>query len=265
MVLNGTLTIGELTAFVLYLDGVLRADPAARAALHDLPVGAGGGRQAARPARDAAERPRACRTRSTSRRSTGTIVLDHVTFGYDRGPVGAPRRRRSTIAPGETFALVGATGAGKSTIAKLVTRFYDPHAGARADRRPRPARRHARVAAAAARRRAAGAVPVRRLRALQHRLRAARRHRRGGASRRVAPSASTSSSTRLPARPRHARARTGSDALVGRAAAARARPRVPRPAACARARRGDRQPRPAVRSPRSSMGSTCCSRVAPRS
>ena len=35
-----------------------------------------------------------------------------------------------TIMPGETFSLVGATGAGKSTIAKLVTRFYDPTAGA---------------------------------------------------------------------------------------------------------------------------------------
>ena len=31
--------------------------------------------------------------------------------------------------PGETFSLVGATGRGKSTIAKLVTRFYDPTAG----------------------------------------------------------------------------------------------------------------------------------------
>ncbi len=33
------------------------------------------------------------------------------------------------IHPGETFALVGPTGAGKSTIAKLITRFYDPTAG----------------------------------------------------------------------------------------------------------------------------------------
>ncbi len=35
-----------------------------------------------------------------------------------------------TIAPGETVAFVGPTGAGKSTLAKLVTRFYDPTAGA---------------------------------------------------------------------------------------------------------------------------------------
>src|SRR5208282_3940137 len=33
------------------------------------------------------------------------------------------------VAPGETIALVGATGAGKSTMAKLVARFYDPTAG----------------------------------------------------------------------------------------------------------------------------------------
>ena len=34
-----------------------------------------------------------------------------------------------TVAPGETVAFVGPTGAGKSTLAKLVTRFYDPTAG----------------------------------------------------------------------------------------------------------------------------------------
>jgi ATP-binding cassette subfamily B protein len=58
----------------------------------------------------------------------GEIRLEHVTFGYD------PARPvlldvDLVIAPGETFALVGQTGAGKSTIAKLVTRFYDPTDG----------------------------------------------------------------------------------------------------------------------------------------
>ncbi len=41
------------------------------------------------------------------------------------------------IAPGETVALVGETGAGKSTVVKLIARFYDPTAGRGADRRHR--------------------------------------------------------------------------------------------------------------------------------
>lgn len=58
----------------------------------------------------------------------GEIRFEDVTFGYDDDrPVLAGLD--FSIAPGETFALVGETGAGKSTIAKLVTRFYDPRAG----------------------------------------------------------------------------------------------------------------------------------------
>ncbi len=67
----------------------------------------------------------------------GEIVFDHVTFGYDPAdPVLHDVNLR--IAAGETVAFVGPTGAGKSTMAKLVTRFYDPTDGARAHRRPRP-------------------------------------------------------------------------------------------------------------------------------
>jgi ATP-binding cassette, subfamily B, bacterial len=58
----------------------------------------------------------------------GTITFDDVTFGYDPAvPVLAGVS--IDIAAGETVAFVGATGAGKSTIAKLVTRFYDPVSG----------------------------------------------------------------------------------------------------------------------------------------
>ncbi len=58
----------------------------------------------------------------------GHIVLEDVSFGYDpANPV--LHDVNLEIQPGETFSLVGATGAGKSTIAKLVTRFYDPTAG----------------------------------------------------------------------------------------------------------------------------------------
>ena len=58
----------------------------------------------------------------------GEIVFDRVSFGYDAG-VPVIRDVNLRIAPGETVAFVGPTGAGKSTMAKLVTRFYDPTAG----------------------------------------------------------------------------------------------------------------------------------------
>src|ERR687893_621079 len=58
----------------------------------------------------------------------GEVRLEGVSFGYDAArPVLHAVDLR--IAPGETLAVVGATGAGKSTIAKLVVRLYDPQAG----------------------------------------------------------------------------------------------------------------------------------------
>jgi ATP-binding cassette subfamily B protein len=59
---------------------------------------------------------------------TGEIVFENVSFGYDAStPVLTDVNLR--IAAGETVALVGPTGAGKSTIAKLIVRFYDPTEG----------------------------------------------------------------------------------------------------------------------------------------
>jgi ATP-binding cassette subfamily B protein len=58
----------------------------------------------------------------------GRVEFDHVDFGYDPArPV--VRDIDLVIEPGETVAFVGPTGAGKSTLAKLVNRFYDPTAG----------------------------------------------------------------------------------------------------------------------------------------
>jgi ATP-binding cassette subfamily B protein len=58
----------------------------------------------------------------------GEIVFDHLTFGYDPAvPVVVDINLR--IRDGETVAFVGQTGAGKSTLAKLITRFYDPTEG----------------------------------------------------------------------------------------------------------------------------------------
>ncbi|MFZ5857652.1 MAG: ABC transporter ATP-binding protein [Chloroflexota bacterium] len=58
----------------------------------------------------------------------GEIQFDHVDFYYeDRKPVLADFTL--TVKPGETIALVGATGGGKSTIVNLLCRFYEPKSG----------------------------------------------------------------------------------------------------------------------------------------
>lgn len=57
----------------------------------------------------------------------GAIRFEHVTFGYGDRPV--LRDLSFTIEPGETVAIVGETGAGKTTLTKLVNRTYDVTAG----------------------------------------------------------------------------------------------------------------------------------------
>jgi len=59
----------------------------------------------------------------------GAIDFDHVTFTYDNGAE-ILRDFDAHISPGETVAIVGRIGSGKSTVARLVTRFYDVTDGA---------------------------------------------------------------------------------------------------------------------------------------
>ncbi len=128
MVLRGELSIGTLAAFVLYLTSFFapiqqlvqlyttyQSGQAAVTKLRDLL-----GTQPSVP-----ESPTAHELPPIE----GRVELDAVSFGY-RPDVPVLREVDLVIEPGETFALVGATGSGKSTIAKLVTRFHDPTAGA---------------------------------------------------------------------------------------------------------------------------------------
>ena len=59
---------------------------------------------------------------------SGRITFNNVSFNYSND-VKVLKDMQLEILPGQTVALVGTTGAGKSTIAKLVARFYDPTAG----------------------------------------------------------------------------------------------------------------------------------------
>ncbi len=128
MVLDGSLTVGELFAFLLYLTAffapiqqlvqLYNAYQSGQSSMTKL-------RELLGMAPTVAEAAHAVELGPID----GRIALDDVTFGYGDG---APVLERFSlrIDAGETVAIVGPTGAGKSTIAKLVTRFYDPDDGA---------------------------------------------------------------------------------------------------------------------------------------
>jgi ATP-binding cassette subfamily B protein len=127
MVLHDELTVGKLAAFLLYLTAffapiqqmvqLYNTYQQGQAALRKL-------RELLLTEPSVAEDPDAADLPPLE----GEVVLDGVSFGYDRDrPV--LHDVDLAIEPGETLAVVGATGAGKSTIAKLVIRLYDPDAG----------------------------------------------------------------------------------------------------------------------------------------
>lgn len=128
LVTRGSLTVGELAAFFLYLTMFF----APIQQLVQLYNTYQQGRAAVRKLADlfatepeVPEHPGADELPAME----GEIELDHVTFGYVPS-VPVLYDLRLHIAAGETVAFVGETGAGKSTVAKLVNRYYDPTRGA---------------------------------------------------------------------------------------------------------------------------------------
>ena len=65
---------------------------------------------------------------SESLRATGSVEFDHVRFGYILEKT-VIHDFNCSVEPGQTVAIVGPTGAGKTTLMKLLMRFYDVNAG----------------------------------------------------------------------------------------------------------------------------------------
>ena len=127
MVHRDAVTVGTVTAFVLWLANLF--DPvqqlsqlyntvqSAAAALHKL-------YDLVDTVPDVAEHPHPAHLPQA-----GTLVAHDVTFAYEGAARPALSHLSLSIPHGERLALVGPTGAGKSTVAKLLARLYDPSSG----------------------------------------------------------------------------------------------------------------------------------------
>jgi ATP-binding cassette subfamily B protein len=127
LVHRGTVSLGTVVAFVLLLANLF--DPvqqlsqlyntlqSAATALHKL-----FGILDATPDVDEVAAP-------TDLPATGDVVVNNITFSYAAGSRPALENVDLTLTAGTRLALVGPTGAGKSTLAKLMARLYDPQSG----------------------------------------------------------------------------------------------------------------------------------------
>ncbi|HKF81237.1 MAG TPA: ABC transporter ATP-binding protein [Thermoleophilaceae bacterium] len=127
-VVDGNVTIGVLASFVFYLTTFF--DPIQQ--LSQLYTTYQAGMAALDKIFDLLDEEPQITDRPDAREPgtiRGELRFEDVSFSYDEGKSFALRNLSLTVPPGQTVALVGATGAGKSTFAKLVARFYDPTSG----------------------------------------------------------------------------------------------------------------------------------------
>ncbi len=126
---SGALTAGALIAYLLYIDMVF-------APVQELSQVFDGYQQAVvglRRIKDLLRLPTSTPSAAAPRvvtRLGGRIELRDVRFGYENSNRDAIDGVSLMIEPGETVAMVGQTGAGKSTLVKLIARFYDVTGGA---------------------------------------------------------------------------------------------------------------------------------------
>jgi ABC-type multidrug transport system fused ATPase/permease subunit len=128
LVIQGAMTLGDLIAFLFFL--ALFYEPIGR--LHGLNQMLQSARAAGERVFDildaTTEKPDCQRSGALRQPVRGEIAYDHVSFGYGAERI-VLREVSLRAQPGQMIALVGPTGAGKSTLVNLLPAFYEPTAG----------------------------------------------------------------------------------------------------------------------------------------
>jgi ATP-binding cassette subfamily B multidrug efflux pump len=128
LVVTGALTVGLLTAFLIYVQQFFRPVQLA-SQVYTQAQAALAGAERIYNILDEKPEPPDPPGKAKLDHVEGTIEFENVTFAYEPGrPV--LHEVSLEVEPGQTLALVGPTGAGKTTIANLIPRFYDVGAGA---------------------------------------------------------------------------------------------------------------------------------------
>jgi ATP-binding cassette, subfamily B, bacterial len=129
-VLSGRITPGELSAFVFYAIVVAGSTGALSEVLGDLQRAAGAMDRLMDLLATPAEIAAPASPVSFPRPADGRVEFENVEFRYPTRPDQAALKAFSlAVNPGETVALVGPSGAGKTTVFQLLLRFYDPKSG----------------------------------------------------------------------------------------------------------------------------------------
>ena len=130
-VLTGRITAGDLSAFVFYAVLVASSGGAISETIGDLQRASGAGERLAELRAEQPTIAEPAAPKPLPQPVKGAVAFDEVSFRYPTRPDAlALDRFDLSIAPGETVAIVGPSGAGKTTVFNLLLRFYDPEQGA---------------------------------------------------------------------------------------------------------------------------------------